>query len=63
VAPWWRHQLHDGPVAGILLAMEDHVVTGSADRSVCVVPLPASSPGADLPGSAATRLHLTLRCT
>jgi hypothetical protein len=62
IAPLWRRQLHDGPVTGILLDMEDQVVTGSTDRSVCVLPASALRPDSDLPDSSVQRLHLTLRC-
>ncbi len=41
------------------------MITGSTDRSVCVVPVSAigpDSPGADERDSDVQRLHLTLRC-
>lgn len=60
--PPWLRKLHDGPVTGILLDAEDQVVTGSTDRSVCVLPASALRPGSELPDSSVQRLHLTLRC-
>jgi hypothetical protein len=56
----WQRQLHDGPVTSVLLNADEHVITGSTDRTVCVAPLNDARPrAAQLP---VQRLHLTLRC-
>jgi hypothetical protein len=67
--PQWTHHVHDGPVTDICFDAEEQVITGSTDRTVCVIPVPAirsGSSGRD--GDHADgdhslqRLHLTLRC-
>lgn len=63
-------RLHEGPVTSIFLDTEERLITGSSDRSVCVVPVSAIQAAAsavdetapDETGAAVQRLHLTLRC-
>jgi type I restriction enzyme R subunit len=65
VAPQWTHHLHDGPVTGILLDAEEQVITGGADRRVCVTRVSAIRSDTltpDAAESAVQSLHLTLRC-
>jgi hypothetical protein len=52
-------------VTDILLDAEEQVITGSADRTVCVMPVSAIRSDSSAPAkaeSAVQRLHLTLRC-
>jgi hypothetical protein len=70
----WRHRVHDRTVTSIYLDGDEHVITGSTDRSVCVTPVEARAPeGPDrnpdetatalpLPRVPVQRLELTLRC-
>ncbi|GIF20111.1 hypothetical protein BJ973_001983 [Actinoplanes tereljensis] len=52
----WRAALHEGPVESVCFLGADRVVSGSRDRSICVVPLHDATP------ANAVRLHVRFRC-
>lgn len=55
----WTHLLHAGPVTAIAFLGTDRIVTGGADRRLCVLPA-ALSGGSD--HSEVISFELTLRC-
>lgn len=56
----WKCDLHEGPVTTILLdPAEGRVITGGADRLVCISPIVTQGDGRQLPTQ---RLQLTVRC-
>jgi Pentapeptide repeats (8 copies)/WD domain, G-beta repeat len=56
----WTHRFHSGTVTTLVFADGDQLITGSADRAVCV--LPNASTQLDAAEPQIQRLHLTLRC-
>jgi type I restriction-modification system DNA methylase subunit len=56
----WQSGLHAGTVTTIAFGDRGQLITGGADRTVCIVP--SAEVGPALSGPPVRQLHLTLRC-
>jgi hypothetical protein len=56
----WQHRLHSGTVTSLIFGESDQMISGSADRTVCVIPVMDTLVTSAEPQI--QRLHLTLRC-
>ncbi|MFF5249079.1 N-6 DNA methylase [Streptosporangium sp. NPDC000095] len=56
----WTRRLHSSTVTTISFSDDDQMITGSRDRTVCVMPVASMRPSTAEPRI--QRLHLTLRC-
>ena len=55
----WTQPLHAGPVTAVAFLSTDRIVTGGADRQLCVLP---TAPSDGSSHSEVIRFELTLRC-
>jgi hypothetical protein len=60
ITPLWQYRLHSGTVTTALFDDSDQIITGSADRSVCIMPVADTQAGTGEPHI--QRLYLSLRC-
>ncbi|WP_328534784.1 N-6 DNA methylase [Micromonospora zamorensis] len=56
----WQTGLHSGTVTTVAFGDRGQLITGGADRTVCIVP--SAIEGPEQPGQSVRQLHLTLRC-